>query len=49
MVKLLIDKFEIEVSESTIRRALQEHEYQYIRPKIYPKNFGKSSKKIRLV
>ena len=29
MVKLLKDKFGIEVSESTIRRALQEHEYHY--------------------
>ena len=29
MVKLLKDKFEIKVSESTIRRALQEHEYHY--------------------
>ena len=27
MVKLLKDKFGIEVSKSTIRRALQEHEY----------------------
>ena len=30
MVKLLKDKFGIEVSESTIRRALQEHEYHYL-------------------
>ena len=29
MFKLLKDKFEIKVSESTIRRALQEHEYHY--------------------
>ena len=45
MVKLLKDKFGIEVSESTIRRALQEHEYHYIGPKICSKILGKSSKK----
>ena len=32
MVKLLKDKLGIEFSESTIRRALQEHEYHYIVP-----------------
>ena len=45
MVKLLKNKFRIEVSESTIRRALQEHEYHYIGPKICPNILGKSSKK----
>ena len=45
IVKLLIDKFGIEVSESTIRRAFQEHEYQYIGPKIYPKNNWKEQQK----
>ena len=50
MVKLLKDKFGIEISESTIRRALQEHEYHYIRPKICPKNIWKEQQnKIRLV
>ena len=49
MVKLLKDKFGIEVSESTIRRALQEHEYNYIGPKIWQKIFGKRYKMIRLV
>ena len=37
MAKLLKDKFGIEVSESTIRRALQEHEYHYIGHRIYQK------------
>ena len=46
MIKLLKDKFGIEVSESTIRRAFQEHEYHYIGPKTCPKILGKSSKKI---
>ena len=41
MVKLLKDKFGIKVSESTIRRALQEHEYHYIGPKICQKNIWK--------
>ena len=45
MVKLLKDKFGIKVSESTIRRALQEHEYHYIRPKIWQKIFVKRYKK----
>ena len=49
MVKLLKDKIGIEVSESTIRRALQEHEYHYIRPKICPKKYlERVAKKIRL-
>ena len=39
MVKLLKDKFEIDVSESTIRRAFQEYEYHYIWPKICPKKY----------
>ena len=39
MVKLIKDKFGIEVSESTIRRALQEHEYRYIGPKICQKKY----------
>ena len=46
MVKLLKDKFWIEVSESTIRSALQEHEYHYIGLKICPKILEKSSKKL---
>ena len=45
MFKLLKDKFGIEVSESTIRRALQEHEYHYIEPKIWQKIFRKRCKK----
>ena len=45
MVKLLKDKFGIEVSESIIRRALHEHEYHYIGPKISPKNTWKEQKK----
>ena len=45
MVKLLIDKFGIEVSESTIRRAFQEYKYQYIGPKICPKNTWKEQQK----
>ena len=45
MVKLLKDKIEIEVSESTIRRALQEHEYHYIGPKIWQKNIWKELQK----
>ena len=45
MVKLLKDKFGIEVSESTIRRALQEHEYHYIGPKICYKNTWKVQQK----
>ena len=45
MVKILKDKFGIEVSESTIRRALNEHEYHYIGHNIYLKILGKSSKK----
>ena len=45
MIKLLIDKFGIEVSKSTIRRAFQEHEYHYIGPKICQKILGKSNKK----
>ena len=50
MVKLLKDIFGIEGSESTIRRALQEHEYHFIGPKICPKNTWKEQqKKIRLV
>ena len=49
MIKLLKDKFEIEVSESTIRRAFQVHEYHYIGSKTCPKILGKNSKKIRLV
>ena len=31
-------KFGIEVSEKTVRRALQEYEYHYIEPKIWAKN-----------
>ena len=46
MVKLLKDKFGIEVSESTIRRTLQEHEYHYIGSEICQKNIlGKRCKK----
>ena len=45
MVKLFKDKFGIKVSESTIRRALQEHEYRYIGPKIWQTIFGKRCKK----
>ena len=45
MVKLLKEKFGIEVSESTIRRELQEHEYHYIGPKIWQNIFGKRCKK----
>ena len=45
MVKLLKDKFGIEVSDSTIRRELQEHEYHYIEPKICPKNTWKEQQK----
>ena len=41
MVKLLKNKFGIEVSESTIRRTLQEHEYHFIGPKICPSNTWK--------
>ena len=41
MVKPLKDKFGIEVSENTIRRVLQKHEYYYIGPKIFPKNTWK--------
>ena len=37
MVKIFKDKFGIKVSESTIRRALQEYEYHYIGPKIWQK------------
>ena len=48
MVKLLKDKFGIEVSESTIRRALQEHEYHYI-GHIHKKYLERAAKKIRLV
>ena len=46
MVKLLKDKFGIEVSESTIRSALQEHEYHYIGPKICPKYLERAAKKL---
>ena len=46
MVKLLKDKLGIEVSESTIRRALQEHECHYIRPKVAKKIFGKIKKRL---
>ena len=51
MVKLLKDKFGIEVSEIIIRRELQEYKYHYIGPKIYTdKNTWKEQhKKIRLV
>ena len=45
MVKLLKDKFGIEVSESTIRRELQEHEYHYIEPTICPNNTWKEQPK----
>ena len=45
MVKLLKDKFGIEVSESIIRRSLQEHEFHYIGPKICQKILGKINKK----
>ena len=45
MVKLLKDKFGIEVSESTIRRALQEHEYHYIGTIIWQKNTWKEQQK----
>ena len=45
MVKLLKDKFGIEVLESKIRRVLQEHEYYYIWPKIYQKNTWKEQQK----
>ena len=49
MIKLLKDKFGIEVSESTIRRALQEHEYHYIGPKIqYNTIFLKRNYEIKL-
>ena len=49
MVKLLKDKFGIEVLENIIRRALQELEYHYIGPKICQKILRKNRKKIRLV
>ena len=45
MVKLLKGKFWIEVSESTIWRALQEHEYHYIGPKICQKKTWKEQQK----
>ena len=45
MVRLLKDKFGIEVSESTIRRALQEYKYHYIGPKIYTQNTWKEQQK----
>ena len=45
MVKLLKDKFGIEVSGGAIGSAFQEHENHYIRPKICPKILGKSSNK----
>ena len=45
MVKLLKDKFEIDVSENTIRRAFQEYEYHYIWPKICSKNTWKEQQK----
>ena len=37
MNKLLKDKFEIKVSETTVRKAFQEHEYHCIASKIYLK------------
>ena len=49
MFKLLKDKIGIEVLENTIRRALQEHEYHYIWPKIWQKYLERDAKKIRLV
>ena len=53
MVKLLKDKIGIEVSESTIRRALQEHcksmNIVILNLKYAQKMLEKSNKKIRLV
>ena len=49
MIKLLKGKFGIEVSENTIRRALQEHEYYSIGLKIYQKYLERAPKKIRSV
>ena len=46
MVKPLKDKFGIEVSERIIRRALQEHEYHYIEPKICQKNLERAAKRL---
>ena len=48
MVKLLKDNFGIDVSESTIRRALQEHEYHYIGPKIWKKYLERVAKRLDL-
>ena len=45
MVKLIKDKYGIEISDSTVRRALHERGYSYIGPKISPKNTLKEQQK----
>ena len=50
MIKLLKDKIEIEVSESTNRRALQKHKYHNVGHKICRKKYlERAAQKIRLV
>ena len=48
MVKLPKDKLYIEVSESTVRRALQKHECHYIGPKICQKYLEREVKKDKI-